>query len=83
MYIQQQTTSEVSDTEKVMAYNKDIYTPLTQDISNVFAVTYLLSHSSFDPAKYKREWLKAKLTHSSILSSGKVQTHAVENCPLH
>ena len=37
MNIQQRTTSEVSNTEKVMAYNVDIYPPPPQDISNMFA----------------------------------------------
>ena len=30
--IQQQTTSEVADTETVMAYNEELYTPPPQDI---------------------------------------------------
>ena len=35
--IQQPTTSEVADTETVMAYNEDLYPQPPQDISNVFA----------------------------------------------
>ena len=34
------------------------------------AAADLLSHSSYDPAKYKREWLKVKAIRSSILSYG-------------
>ena len=70
MNIQQPTTPEVSNTDTAMAYNEDIYPPPPQDISNVFAVADLLSHSSSDSNKYKREWLKAKLIRSSILSAG-------------
>ena len=53
-----------------MAYNEDLDPPPSQDISNVFAAADLLSHSSYDSAKYKRVCLKAKLIRSSILSSG-------------
>ena len=35
--IKQQTTSEVASTETLMADNEDLYHPLPQDISNVFA----------------------------------------------
>ena len=35
--IQQPTKSELFDTEKLMAYNKDLDLPPPQDISNVFA----------------------------------------------
>ena len=68
--IQQQTTSEVSNTETVMAGNEDIDTPQTQDISNLFAVADLSSQSSYDTVKYKRAWHRAKGIRSSILSSG-------------
>ena len=68
--IQQLTTPEVANIETVMADNKDLDPPPLQDISNVFAVADLLSHSSSDSAKYKRAWLKAKVICSSILSSG-------------
>ena len=34
--IQQQTTSEVDDTETVVAFNEDLDPPPTQDISNFF-----------------------------------------------
>ena len=67
--IQQPTSSEVSDTETVMYYNEYLDTPSPQDMSNVFAAADLLSHSSYDSAKYKRAWIKAKLIHSSILST--------------
>ena len=70
MNIQQLTTSEVADTETVMAYNKDLDIPIPQEISNVFAAADLLSCSSSDSDKYKRAWLKAKLIRSSILSAG-------------
>ena len=43
--IPQQTTSEVSDTKTIMADNEELYTPPSQDISNVFAVADLLSCS--------------------------------------
>ena len=66
--IQQQTTSGVADTDTVMADNEDIDPPLPQDISNVFTVTDLSSHSSSDSNKYKRAWLKARVIRSSILS---------------
>ena len=68
--IQQQTTSEVADTETVMAYNKDIYPPPPQDISNVFAAVDLSSQSSYDSIKYKHAWHRAKGICSSVLSSG-------------
>ena len=70
MNIQEQTTSEVVNTETVMAYNEELDPPPPQDISNVLASADLLSHSSSGPDKYKRAWLKAKLFHSSILSTG-------------
>ena len=68
--IQQPTTSEVSDTETVMAYNEDLDLPPPQDISNVFAAADLLSCSSSDSDKYKRASLKANLISYSILSAG-------------
>ena len=37
MNIKQPTTSEVSDTDKVMAYNEDLDPPPPQDILNMFA----------------------------------------------
>ena len=67
---QQPTTSEVANTETVMAGNEDIDTPPPQDISNVFAAAELSSQSSYDTVKYKREWHRAKGIRSSILSSG-------------
>ena len=41
MNIQQQTTSEVANTETVMAYNQDLDLPPPQDISNIFAAAEL------------------------------------------
>ena len=70
MNIQQQNTSEVADTYTLMAYNEGLYPPPPQDISNVFAAAYLSSRSSFDSAKFKRAWIKAKVICSSILSAG-------------
>ena len=67
--IQQPTTSEVTNTETVMAGNEDIDTPPPQDISNVFAEADLSSQSSYDTVKYKRAWHRAKGIRSSILSS--------------
>ena len=66
-----------------MGYIEDINPPPPQDISNVFAPEDLLSQSSYDTVKYERAWNRAKGIHSSILYSGKVHTHAVENCLLH
>ena len=37
MNIQQTTTSEVDNTDTVVAYNEDIDPPLPQDILNVFS----------------------------------------------
>ena len=51
---QQPTTSEVSNTEIVMASNEDIDTPPPQDILNVFAAADLSSQLSYDTVKYKR-----------------------------
>ena len=68
--IQQQNILEVSDKETVMAYNEDLDPPPPQDIPNVFAAADLSSRSSSDPDKYKRTWLKAKVSRSSILSAG-------------
>ena len=48
--ILQPTTSEVSNTETVMAYNEDLDLPPPQDISNVFAAADLSSCSSSDSA---------------------------------
>ena len=67
---QQPTTSEVTNTETVMAGNEDIDTPPPQDISNVFAAADLSSQSSYDTVKYKRAWHRAKLILYSLLSSG-------------
>ena len=68
--IQQPITSELSNTETVMGYNKDIDPPPPQDISNVFAAADLSSQSSYYTVKYKRAWHRAKGIRSSILSSG-------------
>ena len=67
MNIQQQNTSEVADTETVVAYNEDLDPPPPQDVSNVFSASDLSSHSSYDSAKYKHAWLKAKEIRSPIL----------------
>ena len=67
--IQQQTESEVADTNTVMYFNEDLDPPPSQDISNVFAAADLSSHSSSDSARYKRACLKAKVFRSSILSA--------------
>ena len=69
MNIQQQTASQVANIDTVMADNEENHPPQPQDILNVFAAADLLSLSSSDSAKYKRAWLKAKVTRSSILSS--------------
>ena len=68
--IQQQTTSEVDNTETVMGYNEDIDSPPPHDISNVFAEAELSSQSSYDSVKYKHAWYRAKGIRYSILSSG-------------
>ena len=53
-----------------MSDNEYLGPPPPQDISNVFAATELLSHSSSDSAKYKRVRIKAKVIRSYILSAG-------------
>ena len=68
--IQQQTTSEVANTDTVMGYNEDIDPPPPHDISNFFAAADLSSQSSYYSVKYKRAWHRAKGIRSSILSSG-------------
>ena len=73
---QQPTTLEVVNTETVMAYNEDLDPPPPHDISNVFAATDLLSQSSYNSVSRKEFVLLFYLL-------GKVQTHAVEHCPLH
>ena len=70
--IQQQTTSEVSNTETVIAYNEDIDPPSPHDILNVFAAVDLSSQSSYDSVIYKRAWHRGKGIRSSILSSGEI-----------
>ena len=67
--IQQKTTLEVDNIETAMADNEDLDPPSPQDISNVFAASDLLSHSSSDSPKYKRAWLKSKVIRYSILSA--------------
>ena len=67
--IQQPTTSEVSNTETLMAGNEDIDTPPPQNILNVFAAAGLSSQSSYDTVKYKRAWHRAKVIRSYILYS--------------
>ena len=70
MNIQEPTTSEVANTDTLMAYNEDLDPPPPQDISNVFAAADLSSHPSSDSNKYKRAWLRVKVINSSILSAG-------------
>ena len=53
-----------------MAYNEDLDPQPPQDISNVFAVAYLLYCLSSNSDKYKRAWLKAKVISYYILSAG-------------
>ena len=50
--IQQRTTSEVVNTEKVVADNEYLDLSSTQDISNVFAAADFLYRSSSDSSKY-------------------------------
>ena len=71
MNIQQPTTSEVSDTETVMAYNEDLDTPPQQNILNMFSAADLLFQSSYDSVTYKLAWHRAKGICSYILCSGK------------
>ena len=70
--IQQQTTSEVANTDTEMGYNEDIDPPPPHDIYIVFAAADLLYQSSYDSVKYKRAWHKANVIRSSILSSGEI-----------
>ena len=70
--IQQPTTSEVANTEIVMAVNEDIDTLPPHEISNVFAAADLSSQSPYDSVKYNYAWHRAKRIRSSILSSGKI-----------
>ena len=79
MNIQQPNTSEVSDTETVMADNEELDLPPPQDIYNVFSEADLLSLSSSDSAKYKHAWLKANIICYSILNAGECPEHY----PLH
>ena len=84
--IQQQTTSEVAGTEKLMDDNKELYPPPPQDISNVLSASDLSSSSSSDSTKYKRAWIKAKFIYSSILSAGECLdacSRALSNEPNH
>ena len=53
MNIQQPTTTEVANTDTVMAYNEDLYPPPPQDILNVFSAADVLSRSSSDSNKYE------------------------------
>ena len=46
MNIQQQTTSEVSNTETVIAYNEELDPQIPQDKSNAFSSADLSSQSS-------------------------------------
>ena len=53
-----------------MADNGELDPPPPQDIYNMFSAANLSSRPSYDSAKYKRSWLKAKVIRSYILSSG-------------
>ena len=70
--IQQPTTSELDNTETLMAYNKDLDSPPLHDISNVFAVADLSSQSSYDSVKYKHACHRTKGIRSFIVSSGEI-----------
>ena len=70
MNVQKLNTSEVANTETVMADNEYLDPPLPQDILNVFSVADLSSHSSSDSAGYKRVWLKVKVIRCYILYVG-------------
>ena len=48
MNIQQKNTSEVANTETVMADNEELDPPPPQDIYNLFAAAYFSYHSSYD-----------------------------------
>ena len=69
MNIQQQTTSEVANTETLMAGNEELDPPPPHYILNVFAEADLSSSSSSYSAKYECACLKAKVISSSILSA--------------
>ena len=83
MNIQQQTTSEVADKNTVMADNEELDPQPPQEINNLFAATDFSSRSSSDSAKYKCACLKAKVICFIFYLLWNVQTHAVENYPLH
>ena len=70
MNIQQQTTSEVADTDTLRAYNGELDPTPPHGIFNVFAAADLSYRSSSYSDKYKCAWLKAKVILSSILSVG-------------
>ena len=53
-----------------MSFNEDLDPPPPQDISNVFAASDLLSHSSSHSAKHKRACINAEVVRYSVLSSG-------------
>ena len=53
-----------------MADIEELNPATPQDILNLFVVEDFSSRSSCDSAKYKRAWNKAKVIHSSVLSSG-------------
>ena len=63
--------------------NIGLYPQPPQDILNVFAAVDLFSRSSSDSAKYKRAWLKLKESVILFYLRSNVQTHAVDNYPLH
>ena len=67
--IQQQTRSEIANTETVMDNNEHLDPPPPHDISNLFAAADFSSQSSYDSVKYKCAWHRAKGIISYILSS--------------
>ena len=77
------TTSEVANTETVMASNEDIDTPTPQDISMCLQqLTCRLNHHMIQfninvHGTGRKEFVIL------FYLQGKVQTHRVEHCPLH
>ena len=68
--IQQQTTLEVANIKTLMSDNGELDPRPLQDTPNVFAEANLSSCLSSDSSNYKRAWLKGKVIHYYILSSG-------------
>ena len=53
-----------------MGNNEKLDPPPPQDISDVFSSVDLSSRSSYDSARYKCAWIRAKVIRSSILYAG-------------